>query len=623
MIAYLLKVTLCALLFLVVYSLFLEKERMHRFKRFYLIFSLILSFAIPLVTLEIPSGFLVQTAENVLVSVDEANEVELTSALELEQEVQYVPVSSLAKESLSVTFTQVLMGLYFVVALFLFIRFMRNVTHLIFSAKQGDVISHRGAKVVLIEQKMIPHSFMNYIFINKDEYTHRQIENEILTHELVHVKQKHSVDILFIEIFLILFWFNPVFYLYRSRMRLNHEFLADEGVVLGLEDVAHYQLILLDKVNEKRKLSLASNFNYLITKKRLIMMTKITSKKMLWLKIGGLLPLFIVAVLLFSTHVVAEQKNESTLVSPGIEQDVKTQKKGLTEEEMAEYKALIEKYSTVGEDGETPEISPEDKKKFTLYENKATDLQLKELPPMQTVRLVPPKANRSQKGLSAAEFEELKSLAEKLKREGSSLTQKEKDRFSSLEKNMSDAQRKEIPVKTTVRFVPPRRGEGKGVSQSLFDEYQNILKKYETPDGKYSSIGTKITDADRNRLKDLYKEMTYLQRDKLKIAVEEVLPPVPEKMPSDEEFQSWKDPKVYGVWIDGKKVDNSVLDNYSASDFSNYMVSRLYANAKKGKIYSFQLDLTTKKGYQDYLKNKKNEKPSIYYKEGKTMTKIG
>lgn len=122
---------------------------------------------------------------------------------------------------------------------------------------------------------------------------------------------------------------------------------------------------------------------------------------------------------------------------------------------MAEYKALIEKYSTVGEDGETPEISPEDKKKFTFYENKATDIQLNELPPMQTVRLVPPKTNRSQKGLSATELKEVEALAEKVKKEGLELAKKDKDRLNFLINNMSEKQLEKYPFKTTVRFVPP------------------------------------------------------------------------------------------------------------------------------------------------------------------------
>lgn len=472
MIAYLLKVTLCALLFLVAYSLFLEKERMHRFKRFYLLFSLVLSFTIPLVVLEIPSKFFEQTAGHVYVLADEASEEKLMPVSVLEQEEEYAPISSLVEESFSVTFVEVLAGLYLAVVVFLFLRFLRNIMHLILSAKRDNVILDRGAKVVLVEQKMVPHSFMNYIFINKDEYINQQIEDEILKHELVHVKQKHSYDILFIELLLILFWFNPIFYFYRSRMKLNHEFLADEGVVQGLEDVAHYQLILLDKVNEKRKLSLASNFNYLITKKRLIMMTKITSKKMLWLKIGGLLPLFIVAVLLFSTYVVAEQKNELSPVSPGIEQDVKTQKKGLTEEEMAEFKILYEK---ARKNIQGKRLTKEEEAKFISLSEKLSDIQLKEYPPLykSSVMFVPPKKNESQKRLSKGEMAEFDKLVEKYKTDesgkvvdGDKMTQKEKERFDVLVRNMSEEQLEKAPLVSAVKFVPPKVNKSqKGLSK--------------------------------------------------------------------------------------------------------------------------------------------------------------
>ncbi len=148
-----------------------------------------------------------------------------------------------------------------------------------FKIKSNPIVKYKNANLVLVDEKTLPHTFLNSIFINFDDYNNRNIEDELYTHELVHVTQKHTLDILFIEFLKVIFWFNPLFILYKKAIQLNHEFLADEEIVKTYNNVPFYQNLLLQKSSEQQTIYLASNLNYLVTKKRLIMMTKSTSQK--------------------------------------------------------------------------------------------------------------------------------------------------------------------------------------------------------------------------------------------------------------------------------------------------------------------------------------------------------
>ena len=120
-------------------------------------------------------------------------------------------------------------------------------------------------------------------------YTHLDVYKR--QHELVHVTQKHTLDILFIEFLKAIFWFNPLFIFYKKAIQLNHEFLADEEIVKTYNNVPFYQNLLLQKSSEQQTIYLASNLNYLVTKKRLIMMTKRTSQKIVLLKKVAVVPI--------------------------------------------------------------------------------------------------------------------------------------------------------------------------------------------------------------------------------------------------------------------------------------------------------------------------------------------
>lgn len=277
MIEFLLKSTLSMAVLLGFYHMLLEREKMHRFNRFYLLGAIVISIAIPFISIPIANDTLVQT----------------TNLLPLQLGEQQINASSQDYWPLP------LFILYTVITIISAIRFALNIIVFVKKIKANEKVGLGNAKLVLLDEDVLPHTFLNYIFINKSEYNTNSIEDDLYKHELTHVNQRHTLDILYVEFLKIVFWFNPLLYLYKKAIQLNHEFLADEHVVAETGDAIPYQNLLLSKTFYTQTVCLASNLNFSITKKRFIMMTKNTSRLQAFTRQAAVLPV-IAALLLIS-----------------------------------------------------------------------------------------------------------------------------------------------------------------------------------------------------------------------------------------------------------------------------------------------------------------------------------
>ncbi len=297
MIAYLIKSACCAAVFLLAYLLFLEKEKMHRFNRWYLLASVALSLVIPLIQLPV--------AQDLIPAIDSAGIIFF-------QETTATPASAIVTttpttETIDLTIPLILIA-YAGVACFLLTRFVINLYKLMTAAKKHTVTRLNGTRIVALKEPISSYTFLNTVFISQADLESK--ESEILKHEMAHVTQKHSLDILFIEIIRIIFWFNPLFIFYKRSIQLNHEFLADEAVVNHCEDVRAYQHLLLDRIALASHLPLGSRFNYSITKKRFIMMFKKEKPLISGFKKILVLPLLVVVFIGFcSKQIMAETQN--------------------------------------------------------------------------------------------------------------------------------------------------------------------------------------------------------------------------------------------------------------------------------------------------------------------------
>jgi hypothetical protein len=262
------------------------------FNRFYLLFSILFSFSLPFITIEV----LAATSNAILQETDFKPENVMIAVVD--DAVNYFEI--------------VFWTLYGIGTAFFLIRFVKNIHNITSRIKRNPIVEYNNSKLVLLDEKTLPHTFLNTIFINKEDYETRNIEDELYTHELTHANQKHTLDILFIEIIKCIFWFNPILIFYKKAIQLNHEFLADEKVVNSYNNIHVYQSLLLSKANEKQPYYLASNLNYLVTKKRLIMMSKKTSISIAILKKVALTPIIAGLIFFMCVKSVAQEKENIT-----------------------------------------------------------------------------------------------------------------------------------------------------------------------------------------------------------------------------------------------------------------------------------------------------------------------
>jgi beta-lactamase regulating signal transducer with metallopeptidase domain len=163
--------------------------------------------------------------------------------------------------------------------------------------KKALPVSTEGMNLYQVNENIIPFSFGNSIFINRHLHSEEELE-EIIRHEFVHVKQRHSLDIIWAEILCLVNWFNPFAWMLRRSIRQNLEFIADHKVLENGINKKEYQYLLL-KVIGNKQYSIATQFNFSSLKKRIAMMNKLKSAKVHLLKFLFLLPVATVMLLAF------------------------------------------------------------------------------------------------------------------------------------------------------------------------------------------------------------------------------------------------------------------------------------------------------------------------------------
>lgn len=352
MIAYLIKFILCSGFLYSFYKLFLERESMYKINRFYLLFALIFALIAPFYKIHVPI-----TAEQTNISP------ELLSWLMQNPEL-------LEKES-SWNFGDILNIIYLIIGIILLGRFLYNLYELMFKIKTEEKLEDYKITYILDLEAEQPYSFWKYIFIPKKQIN--DLHQNLIDHEKAHCIQKHSFDILLIEIFQIIFWFNPFVYFYKKSIKLNHEFLADEYVLMQNNDVKTYQHQILDCIAAQNPSIMASHFNFILTKKRLLMMTKNTSKQKVKMLSFATLPFILSAFVLFSQKTFAQKVEQNAQkVEQALEKPVEPQAKLIFQIKPDKNKDTITQIGTFS-------INPKDSlKKINPTDIKSIDVNKKE-----------------------------------------------------------------------------------------------------------------------------------------------------------------------------------------------------------------------------------------------------
>jgi beta-lactamase regulating signal transducer with metallopeptidase domain/biopolymer transport protein ExbD len=290
MLVYIIKTVACLAILLVFYKLFLEKESVHQFKRFYLLGALLFSLVVPV---------LVFTEYIEAAPIEEMTYI-VTQPIKVSQDVINVPP---ALEADVLDIEPILWGIYFLGLIFFGIKFIRNLFQIFYRIRKNPKHKLTRFTQVLLQEKITPHTFFSYIFLNKLKFEANEIPKEVILHEETHASQKHSLDVILIEFLQVIFWVNPFIYLTKKAIKLNHEFLADQAVLKNNIDKSTYQNTLLSYLSpdsEKKYQPLANAINYSSIKKRFTVMKTHTSKKGILLRSLLLLPLLAILIYGFS-----------------------------------------------------------------------------------------------------------------------------------------------------------------------------------------------------------------------------------------------------------------------------------------------------------------------------------
>jgi bla regulator protein BlaR1 len=485
---YLLKSIICSGILIVVYHLFLEREKMHHFNRCYLLLAMVFSLIIPWLSLELKQNII---------------PVPVASAMprmikKMENTAFSNPILIAAQDDSPMDISKYITFISYLVSCLLLVRFARNIWSVLKLNNQCRVFQIPDAKLVLVPQDIVTYTFLNNIYLPEKCFVNGQIRDEILVHELAHVRQMHSFDILFIELVHAVMWFNPFLFFYKKAIRLNHEFLADQAVLNEYSDVKSYQLLLLDTILEKKKVSFTSNFNYSITKKRLAMMTRIKNLKRHYFK------QFVVGLLAFV----------------------------LT---------------------------------FTFSEKIYSQIETGALKVTQILPDIQPSSLNQTSVVHMAENGDLK------------------------------------------------RNTGPGITKFEVERFYDLIDKHTTYITNRSGRIDPLVRMDlqtREQVYALYSEMNGQQhlavRDSGIIIYQS---PVPVKQaPTRIQFENWKKPEIFGIWINGKHVPNSDLEKYKNTDIAAYDLSKLHGAALKGRTYKYQLDLTTNDHFDKTYQQRVNDR---------------
>ncbi|MGO4912773.1 M56 family metallopeptidase [Leeuwenhoekiella sp. W20_SRS_FM14] len=290
MTAYLIKSILCLLVLWGFYKITLEQQAAHQFKRFYLLGSLVLAFALPLITLSYSVAVEPQPAVEQVAfdTIAVTNEVDTS----IEETIHWTPI---------------LIGSIYAAGVLLFgIRFLRNLYRLREKVTHNERVKSKSHINVLLLEKIVPHSFLNYIFLPKNDFKNNAIAPEVMAHEQAHVSQKHSWDILFIEVLQVIFWFNPLLILLKKSIALNHEFLADSAALSQNKNVENYTNLLFTYSGGSHHTALSSPINYSLTKKRIIMLSKTRSVKKMATRLALFVPVLALCIYFFNQEIVAK-----------------------------------------------------------------------------------------------------------------------------------------------------------------------------------------------------------------------------------------------------------------------------------------------------------------------------
>ena len=305
----------------------LEKETFHRLNRILILGCLIMSFAIPLV----------HFTGGTNPTVDMVRQAVL---------LPEVLINGNANEQSVWSWADIIVCIYTLGVVAIFTMTVVQTVRLTKQLRQCEHITdNRGNTIVLTDCATSPFCLFHYIVMSRDDYANNR--SFILTHEQEHIRLRHSIDLIILQVATIIQWFNPFVWLIGKNLKAIHEFEVDEAVLNKGIDATQYQQFLVVKAVGNRLQPFANNLNKESLKRRIIMMNQKKSNRWMMLKALFIIPVATLAVSVFAntTDMSSMAKAVNTTansISTNNMQTKQSDKKTFTVvEEMPEFKGGV------------------------------------------------------------------------------------------------------------------------------------------------------------------------------------------------------------------------------------------------------------------------------------------
>lgn len=329
-IIYLVKNAIYFIAFYIGVKVFLSNETFFRFNRCVILIGSVVCLVLPLIQIKVTSAEISPLQTPIIVLEKALTEITIKSNAGSNTEIDTPKATSslleIDKEAEPLDIGTIILCIYVAGMIVNLAILFRSSTQMVNLIRRGSKRSYSDYILVLIPEDIIPFSWGKYIVLSVSDY--KNSPDEIITHEIAHTRHRHSLDLIFMELVLLLQWFNPAIWLLKRELKNIHEYQADISVLQSGINATKYQLLLVKKAVGASSYTLANSFNHSKIKKRITMMLKEKSNKWARVKLILLLPLGTLTVLAFARPEV--NKPLTTLIeyeSTNILQDMKTSEK--------------------------------------------------------------------------------------------------------------------------------------------------------------------------------------------------------------------------------------------------------------------------------------------------------
>lgn len=297
---YFLKVSIAISIVCILYQLLFKRLTFYSWNRYFLLIYSVFSFILPFIDIS-PALERGSLNDNVFVQIIPA----LQNTAPIGAKLNFAPADIVTIWTpWNIALAIIAAGI--AVMLVRFIAQLLSLRKIVSNAKLMDAGS---AKIYQLDKNIPPFSFGRSVFINRNMHDQADLD-DIIRHETIHVKQRHTIDILWAELLCVINWYNPFAWWLKNSIKQNLEYIADNGVIENGASKKEYQYLLLKAVGN-RYLPVASPFNFSSLKSRIAMMNKVKSARPHLLKFLFVVPMAAVILLSF-------RRGEHKIVNDGV-----------------------------------------------------------------------------------------------------------------------------------------------------------------------------------------------------------------------------------------------------------------------------------------------------------------